>query len=336
MKADVGILSFYKADNYGAVLQCYALQKYIRIKGHEVKLIRYNPLKMYSLKYIIRRQLLKGQIEHKFDQFRKDHFMLARKNDSFHTVIVGSDQVWNSRINHNDTFWIDPGVKRDRIYAYAASIGVSCDENNTYLNQGKKLFEKYSLISVREENAQSILESYGLNSMLVCDPTLLFFPSMEVYDELSKCSTYNSDQNYILVYSLEYSDSLDELISELKAKNSELLFIGIHPMNSNLQKVDRFLRDAGPCDFLKLIKNASAVITNSYHGLIFASIFKKNTWVIRHSSLFSRQTSFIANGGLNFEEIDNNVLYVDGHQNYDKMIQWIEFSKNTLDSMLDA
>lgn len=44
----IGILTFHWSDNYGAVLQCYALQEYLKSQGHEVEIINYTPLK-YSL-----------------------------------------------------------------------------------------------------------------------------------------------------------------------------------------------------------------------------------------------------------------------------------------------
>ena len=331
----VGILTFQFADNYGAVLQCLALQEACKKYGADAKVIDYLPSKMVSKKSRIKKMLLPKDFEKKFEQFRKTHFQRIPVKESCDVILVGSDQVWNANINEYDDFWISPQMKYQRLCSYAASFGKSqlSKQEEEYLLAHKQDFEKYFSITVREKAGQEFLKKLQVESETVCDPTLLFYNEPEFYEKLAEKSEYKTDGDYILVYSLEHSVQLDEMIKKVKKETGKKV-IALHPMNDRLQICDEFVEDVSVYDFLTLMKNASCVLTNSFHGLAFSYIFRKKVYCVHHSSLSSRQSELIKNSGFEYENHGENVYYMDTCQSTKEMLKFVENSQKCLEFMV--
>ena len=331
----VGILTFQFADNYGAVLQCLALQEAVKKYGADAKVIDYLPSKMVSKKHRIKKMILPKGFEKKFEQFRKNHFQRISAKESCDVILVGSDQVWNAAITDYDDFWIMPEVHCKRLCSYAASFGKGSlsEKEEDYLLAHKSDFDEYFSVTVREKAGKEFLEKLQIKAETVCDPTLLFYHEPALYDNLAEKSEYQTEGNYILVYSLEYSKQLDELIEKVRKETGKKV-IALHPMNDSIQSCDEFVRDASVYDFLALIKNADCILTNSFHGLAFSYIFRKKVYCVHHSSLSSRQSELMEKSGFVYENCGENVYYMDTDQATQEMKNFVVKSHKCLETMV--
>lgn len=323
--AKLGILTFFNADNYGALLQCYALSEFCKNNNNEVEVINYHSKKMFTWKYQLKRIIFKTTQNKKFDLNRKVFLKQGSVKEKYDIVIVGSDQVWNPSIIKEDTYWIEPEVQCQKLISYAASLG-KCKLNKseeTFLRT--RNFERYTWISVREKTGQELLKKIGVKSEVVCDPTLLFYHESEKYDDIIEKSKLKK-KDYIFVYSLEKSEKMDQ-ISKMLAEKYGYRIISAHPANDRTQCCDEFVADSDICDFLYLIKNAKIIITNSFHGLAFSFIFRKDVFCVSHTTLGSRQTDLIEESGLDYESLETGVYHIHSYTNDKKMKDYVTKSK---------
>lgn len=331
----VGILTFHFADNYGAILQCLALTEACKKYTEDVGVIDYVPKQMNPLKTRVKRFLLKNPMQKKFDDFKKSYFQTISVKDSCDLIIVGSDQVWNPQINECDPFWIVPKMKYGRLCSYAASIGKDrlLENEQRYLTENQAGFQKYDLVTIRETSGQKILEKLQIPSELVCDPTLLFYDKYGFYEELAAQSEHLITEKYILVYSLEYSEKIDQMLNKLK-KESGCKVVAIHPMNDRIQSCDEFIKNAGVCEFVSLIKNAEYVLTNSFHGLAFSYIFRKKVYCFHHSSSSTRQAELIKKSEFQTEQIAEDICYINCAQRTKALDKFVTDSEEKLKRMI--
>lgn len=141
------LLTFHNALNYGAVLQCVALYKAIssivecQVIDYRSPVIekRYKVFrKEASAKDVLKSILLLHKTREKrklFNRFLANNTSLTSRYDCYHDLcsaswkdsdvfIVGSDQVWNFDITHNDpTFCLKFTPEDAKCISYAASIG---------------------------------------------------------------------------------------------------------------------------------------------------------------------------------------------------------------------
>lgn len=298
----IGILTFHKAKNYGALLQAYALQKKINDNNYEAEIIDYDCPKfknMYSLfnfknirniKSFFRELVTtyyKFQKYNKFNNFIKKYIKISNRkninrnglnelNELYDIFITGSDQVWsNSCADFDKTYFLDFVNNKEKKNSYAASFGmkeIPPLQNEEY----KKLLNDFNKISVREERGKEIIEkelNVG-NATLVCDPTFLLKKS-----EWEEIALKNKIKDkYILVYDLYNSKSLINFVKDIAQKYNYKII----SLQSRLKKdiEDSIaIRTAGIEEFITLFKNAEIVVTNSFHGTVFSIIFNKKFFV---------------------------------------------------------
>lgn len=290
----IGIITFHRALNYGAVLQAYALQEYLNTIGIDSEIIDYrseyieifykqikeNPLKnpkMY-LKELIYAPFntLKRK---KFDGFLKKYIKFSKKittkeelkkiNKEYDIFIAGSDQVWNLKWSGFDkTFFLD-FAEDEKKYSYAASFGfdkIPQEQEREYY----ELLSKFKKISVREESGKKIIKDLLHQECEVSlDPTCLI--SKAKWENIAKKP---KEQNYILLYTLEKSKELEDY-AEKKSKelNAKIVYIADAIKRKKKYIYRGFL---GPDEFVGLFSNARYVVTNSFHGLMFSVIFEKS------------------------------------------------------------
>ena len=304
---NIGIITYHRAENYGSVLQAYALNKYIKninSKFHVETIDYYNETqeKMYnlfqsnsSIMNIIRNihtllniKALKNK-KKAFKKFISIHISLSETigNDTnklkqyaqkYDICICGSDQIWNPDYNI-PAFFLNFGRKDCRKIIYAASIGkgqLSGLERKTY----SKLLEFPDYISVREDSAQKLISSITeKNVELVLDPTLLH--QQEYWMKKADDSSLNH-RNYIFCYFLNLTDEKVKSANDFARKNNcEIIAIPYlhNEVEEYTEKLEgKILSEVNPADFLNLIRNAEAIITDSFHATVFSIIFKKNFW----------------------------------------------------------
>lgn len=294
----VGILTFQFADNYGALLQAYALKKYISQDGNLVDIMNYANKKLseaYDVNHFNFKnafQLTKSLILYPFrrsqaslfKKFRKEKLGIPNPKDlsielkkDYDCYIVGSDQVWNSKITFDDYnyFLATISSKTVRKVSYAASA----DDNFLMdINCNKKinLLKRFDAISVRESHMSDILkEKAAIKSEVVLDPVFLL--PVHEWRGIAKRPKLTIHKKYILYYALKQNESLDELARHL-SQEIQLPIIIVHPTLRKITTVGFPSFNIGPEEFIWLIENADVVVSNSFHAFSFAYIFRKKIY----------------------------------------------------------
>lgn len=295
---NLGIVTFHRAINYGAVLQVYALQNMITKLGKDSHVIDYrNPIleKKHQEKSILKSKGLKDIIKYfllyrdynkkhkKFREFSRQHLDISEtcitQNDlkeqttKYSAFICGSDQVWNHNITEFDTTYFLSFADKKQRKSYAASFGISNIEEQLKDKYAKLLNEFNNLATREKQGSEIIKELTGREAEIVLDPTLLLDK-----DEWFKLSSNNIiEEKYVLIYGFGGSKNLIPLAKSLARKQKlKVIIIG------NSHKKDKeitYIKSAGPKDWLSLFKNAEYVFTNSFHGTAFSINFQKNFYV---------------------------------------------------------
>jgi len=289
MLLKIGIITFHRAINYGAVLQTYALSKYLRELGYDVQVLDYRckaiedsykvnvSFNMYSLKRLFLSPLslnkkrkfyrfLNNKIPHTKSLYTYNDLCEAVKDFDF--IITGSDQVWNSQWTHGDEAYLLNFCNDEKKLSYAASIG-----KNNISDKEKELFEKhlqkFKGISVREQTGKDLLSSFVQSEIsLNCDPVALLDK-----DLWTKITNHPKQKNYVLVYMLVNSKSLMNAAIEYGKKTGKEVIL----INDNIRKnyPVTYKRNVSPEEFVGLFCDADCVFTNSFHGTMFSIIFEK-------------------------------------------------------------
>lgn len=291
----IGIITIVYAENYGAVLQCYALKHYLQKECNtDIDVVDYhsNADKIgYSiifnslfyqcswinyLKYLLKLPfLIKSTLIHKkvFRAFRRN-VLKPQNNTSYDLLIYGSDQIWAYAPlygGYNNIYWGDEYSAKKKI-TYSASMGnVSCVDNEFI----RKHVNNFDCISVREKELKDFLQDFTKKEIShTIDPTLLL--KKEQWSDFCKDGIVK-DHEYILVYDLHNNDIIKRLkniiANEKKLKVIEIY--GYPKLHENSDSNSGFT----PQDFVSLFKNASYVLTSSFHGTAFSIIFNKNFYV---------------------------------------------------------
>lgn len=300
----IGILTYHRSHNYGAILQAIALREYLISKGHEVYFVDYWPeyhKAMYNI--IDRYSLKKFSLKNKLKYLLKTLLILSRKQkrrkeffkfinakiapyikpyDSsfkFDAILYGSDQIWRKQGGLNHKF--NPVYFGENILNTAKHIAFSASMGMINLNEDDKIFlkshlEKFDKIAVRETDLEYALSSLDIpNVGVTVDPTLLL--SKKNWEELFNLKRI-IEEPYILYYNLlGNSFDLDKVREYAKLKGKRLIIIEGHIHNNFTNKDTREYDN--PEKFLSLIKHAEIVLTSSYHGMMFSIIFQKQFYV---------------------------------------------------------
>lgn len=282
----IGILTHPLAANYGGVLQCYALNTYLRKLGYDTIVIDRKSNKSFFIKRIIR-NILKAlhhpryyhpnQVDRTVNirpfieknitttspiNTSKEINKICNKYD-LKAVIVGSDQVWrySYAMKFGYNYFLDFVPDNVIKISYAASFGL----NKWYYTAEqtekiKNLLSKFKALSIREDEGIDLLkQNTGLQAVHLIDPTLLL--DIEDYDKITSNRLIN--EKYIFVYWLGDKSDIINSINRYENKGYKIVSI--------------YLRDNRPQesigDWLSLIKNADLVITDSFHGCVFSIIF---------------------------------------------------------------
>jgi len=313
----IGIITFHRAYNYGAILQCYALQEILKYRGHDVYIIDYRSklFNQYKLSNYFKRKnliaVLLGIISLKFlriyiknrryERFISENLKTTKEvfvssdieNLGFDLVVVGSDQVWNSKITsgYDSFYW--GYFNCPEIVSYAASMETNQinDKDKTFIIDGLKNFK---MISVREGRLIKLLEPlYEGNIYKVLDPTL--FAKSYIFEKLIQ-RDFSEKNNYLLIYQVIE----DERVYHIARKIAKQLNIKIIELTSKIgySRKKRSIETASPEYFLTLMKNAKCIITTSFHGAAFSIIFKKNFYSVKLESKGTRVEDLLKNTNL--------------------------------------
>ena len=323
-----GVVTFHSAHNYGATLQAWALQKAIKKLGVTPCIVNYHPEvidRLYTvprldtwakrMQYLKKREVRarrrKLKIKYtRYQRFLREHFALVGDYTIYEELIsnppgldcyiVGSDQVWNP--DHTGGF--DPAYllefaeKSSRRVSYAASIGRERFPAQYRNNFGEAL-KKFTAVSVREDSAVgAVAEVTGQEPSVVLDPTLLLL--REEYEEI-KVPTKRAER-YILVYMMETNRRLVQLADNISIATG-LPVIQRKPGRIFRNELESFYTHT-PGEFLGEMEGAEYVITNSFHGTVFAIIYGRPFLSMLHSKTGSRTVDLLRSLGL-----EDHILY---------------------------
>lgn len=310
----VCILTFAVTNNYGATLQCYALSKFIQQQGHETMILNVPLQKAGALRAKVSLwKHVKGRFKrtfnivsentryprnHKqikqdsmfadknmvlFDQFREKYFDnltheyineedFEKDYPKADLYIVGSDQVWNVWVtNYQYPIFFFSFIKHAcRRISYAACMGgnTNFEFTNDEISKISLLLSKFDSISVRDKTGVDILKNrFDVSALQVLDPTFL----IDSYDELLKDSSIDAS-NCMFNFKFIINDAWVEVIKTIAGD----LNLKIR-MDTCLIPIDGlpFHPLCGVQDWLKLIKTADFIFTDSFHGMVFCILFRK-------------------------------------------------------------
>lgn len=306
-------------NNYGTLLQAYALQKAIEKLGHEnvilsdneiLKEFRASRVNTPKVKRVVPAESPTGRLERlaadpgrilrsllcrrdperygspyedsqkACGEFRKEALKircdvagatLPGLNEDYDAFVCGSDQVWSVFDNNFNPYYYLDFVQKRKI-AYAPSLGTDqiTPEKAEKLRQ---LLADFSAVSVRESvSAKQLSEITGRQVQWVADPTLLH--DREFWSEFTS-ELPQRKKKYLLCYFLEHRAWYISYARKL-ARKLGLKLLLIPSRWDHLQH--SFVADfpVGPREFAALFRDASYVLTDSYHGSIFSLLFEKD------------------------------------------------------------
>lgn len=306
----IGILTLPQKTNYGGLLQAFALQKVLRDMGHEVvtinrymklkkrpfivQLISY--LKRLASRFIFRKEVTTAWnpsmpqevytiISRKTQSFQLRNTKMTRvvfpeqlgaldEEYQFNAYVVGSDQVWLEKYCPNS--FLD-FVRRTNVkkVAYAASAGKqSVFDYPEKVALCKPLANGFDAISVREDYlVGKCKEQFGIDAKWVLDPTMLLSPS----DYLDVVEEDDNKTPIVFSYILD-KNRQTESITDIVAKELNLPVVQGN-VELEYKKIKNI--DLEKCTFPSVdswingINRAKFVITDSFHGTVFAILFNK-------------------------------------------------------------
>lgn len=291
--------TFHASVNTGSFLQAYALQRTIveklKIENKIIDFQTQNQKNLYRifkpnknlssiarniftilhLKKLKKRHLRYEEMRNQFLDMteevstEEEVYSIAKNAD---INIVGSDQIWNTKIADFSPAYFMPNINTKKI-AYAVSAGPYASKN---------IEEKYyddircfSAVSAREKSMLEAISAIRNDATVVLDPTCLLNKE-EYYPLFEKERKIKGD--YILLYTINNNE---EILKTAKKLSKELGIKVVAPFSNYgslkaLKYGIKLVYDASPDVFLNLFYNAKTVLTNSFHGTAFSVIFRKD------------------------------------------------------------
>lgn len=343
----INVITRHTPSNYGSLLQSIATIKILERLGHKAEIIDYKRddergyKKVWTEARLKSENLLKQLIyttirypieyfaESRFDKMRTKYLPMTKRCSTHEQLgkikadifMTGSDQVWGPMVNgHYDSAYFLKFVKKGKKVSYAASFGKTKFDDAT-ITDYKEMLSTYDKIAVREDSAVKLLDSWGLKNCngLVLDPTILL-----VEDEWAKLmislnlQKKYEKQKYILVYQIHNDPQLSEYALRL-AEYTGLHLLRVNPFIHQVLRGGKFIWCPDVSEFLALIKNATYIVTDSFHGTCFALNFNKQfIEILPNNSTGTRNQSILSLTGLSNRIVSdfNNFTIVDRKIDY--------------------
>ncbi len=281
--SDIGVVGIF-VPNYGNNITYYALYKYLKNLKYTILMLPYPKSSVELIDNLfIKSPYLKSDI---FIPNCK-HDNLSKYNELCNTFILGSDQwLRPCFVKQYDWYqclgWTSSNKKR---ISYATSFGVDVlDQDFKMLTKTGYLMSRFDSISVRETSGQRIFKDYfDLGSEVVLDPVFLLDP-----DEYKKMCRYgqsrmNSDK-FIFSYIIDTSVISQQLLHKISESFNQNVYVITHPRYKNLKsqyESIKLIENAYIEEWLSMILHSDYVVTDSFHGLCFCLMFKKQFVVLK-------------------------------------------------------
>lgn len=355
----IGIISIHYGVNFGSALQAYALPHYLETHYENVKteIINYIPQRyLFRNKYHFNpKQGLKKTIgwtarslqffinDIHYVQFLNKHTNISPKLYDMETakiryhdydlLIAGSDQIWNSDYNqgYDPMYYLDFASDSTKKISYAASCGKDSFEQEEW-NKMMQSLESFDAISLREYSMKDTMKNAGVSCQFVLDPTFLL--SSQEWQQLEKKEFINEPFLLIYLLDVEGSDIIEYAKKIAEERNLKTVLIANGPTYKKYN-VDYVMWNKTPDSYIWLFRNASFVVTNSFHGTSFSINLEKQFIVLKREKYNSRIDSILyvmgledrcvfVNERVSFEDINYDIV----NEKKNKLIQQ---SKDFLD-----
>lgn len=323
----IGLILAYQGVNYGMLLQAYATQKFIESKGFNTEILEYTRtnykhirktpwLIVYAFDELRKRlekrrkqqseildQLHKNNIQERkivskeFIELELDNRRIIKGIEAleeigktYNGVLVGSDQIWPPDAafgNFTTLRFVPDDINK---ISYATSLGVS---SYPYYckSSAAQFWKRINYLSVREEQGKRIIQNIcDIPVEVVVDPTYLF--TYEQWRNLVPEQRIIDDE-YILCYFLGEIEEHKKLARKYANKVGKKLVTILS--TESVSDIDETFADdviigKGPKDFINLIRFANCILTDSFHGLAFSVINKKQFYIFFRTKIGSKNS----------------------------------------------
>lgn len=318
----IGIISIHYGVNFGSALQAYALPKYLKsvYKDAETEVINYIPPR-YRFRSLYAYDGGKGLKKHigwllrtvqyfindlKYKRFLSritvvspaiyDSKTAQNRYRDYDYLLAGSDQIWNSDYNQgfDSMYYLSFGNSNTNKVAYAASCGKNNFSEQEWVAM-KDSLKSFSAISIRESSTAQLMCKKGIECHFVLDPTYLL--TKEEWAQIEKSE--NIREPFLLIYLLgvDGRDIIKWAKAIAKQRNLKTVLIANGPAIKKYD-VDYVMWNRTPDSYIWLFRNASFVVTNSFHGTSFSINMERQFVVFKRDKYNSRIDSILGAMGL--------------------------------------
>lgn len=372
----IAILTLPLETNYGGNLQAYALYTTLTKMGNDVELINYRHKQVSDFRKVL--STLKQKVIYRrnvFYFFDKEQAIINQNHEefinsyikrsspiysteqlveyfninSFDSIIVGSDQVWRFEYPPKiENYFLEFLEKNSSIkkIAYAASFGIDSWNYTDHVTQKvRKLVQKFYYISVREISGVQLCKSkLYIDAKHVVDPTLLLSP--EEYLQIINVNKKTNNEGKILTYILDDNTFKTQIIAKIKNHLNKDTFIAQPVRKSKKRMFEKNLESymyPSIENWVRSFYDASFIITDSFHGTVFAIIFKKPfIAIVNKERGASRFESLLGKLMLENRVVDENTIItnelfenkIDYNEVSSLLGEWITYSYNELKTAL--
>lgn len=315
MMKKIGIITFHRSHNCGSMLESYAMQQIVKKMGYENEIINFSSngqrnmynifSKINGVKKFVRNILLLPfypvlkRHYNNYEDFLKKNMKISDKdlsenddlknlNENYDCFIAGSDQIWNITIpDYNSIYFLEFADYKKKKIAYAPSFGSKkIQKYSAEPEYYRELIKNFDFLSVREKNGKKwIKELCDIDVNVVLDPTLLL--DREEYEILENDSLIKD--KYIFYYCPRFNKKMDKFVKKVAKKYNLKVIVWSskdYYLKTEWRNGFKMAYQQDPSIYLNLIHNAELVMTTSFHGTIFSSIYKKNFWILKNGGMF--------------------------------------------------
>lgn len=348
----IGIITLHRAHNYGAVLQCYGLQKVLMDMGHIVKIVDFAPSDVFgyydyhifskplSIRSIISKTLRYFRNRKRtecFETYLNNHLNLTKHIGSiralkeepfdFDAMICGSDQVWNLNIVGSvvGAYYLDFLDNNIRKIAFSASYE-QIEPSFNYIEQIRQSLQSFDAISLREDNGIELTrELWGKEVIKTLDPCMLL--TKNDYRKIS--NPIPIPNKYLLAYMLGNNKSMERLVCYASTRLN-IPVINLGKKIYSLPKGSKYMPSIDPGGFIYLMENAQCVCTNSFHGSCFSILYEKPFVTFSRKGGNSRLSNL-----LKTFQMENRMVWESGERE-EKILESLKVGCKVKDNIFDC
>lgn len=279
----ISILTLHFYDNFGSVLQGWALRRCLNsLPDCRAEIVPFRPAGVLDYRYFSD-PALQARFQNKqalFGEFRRECMKMTRTDGGDEVLqtlnssayVVGSDIIWSrEHAALHPAYFLDFAKPNARRVAYAASQRLRPEDEAV----AARFLPQFDAVSVREAADVPLISRFArVPVRTVIDPTLLL--TWEDYAPLERDNDGLSDEPYLLFYSLTHDPAAVDA-ANLLAKRFGLRvvhYLPDYPSTVFPEEASCFAF-CGPREFLSYVKHASLIFTNSYHGTIFSILYHR-------------------------------------------------------------